>query len=203
MDGSKQANLGLAVLISGTGRTLQTLIERIREGSVPATIKVVVSSKPGAGGLDHARTAGIPAVTVDRSTFPDNPPFSGAIAEAIDPYKIDLAIMAGFLNLWRFPSRYEGKVLNIHPALLPDFGGKGFYGRKVHEAVLASGATESGCTVHFADHEYDRGPVILQKRVPVRPDDTPDTLAARVFEQECLAYPEAIRLIAEGRVAVR
>jgi phosphoribosylglycinamide formyltransferase-1 len=103
--------------------------------------------------------------------------------------------MAGFLSLWTIPPDLAGRVLNIHPALLPKFGGKGMHGHHVHEAVLAAHETESGCTVHYADNTYDTGPIILQRKVPVLPADTPDSLAARVFEQECLAYPEAIRQV--------
>jgi phosphoribosylglycinamide formyltransferase-1 len=106
--------------------------------------------------------------------------------------------MAGFLSLWEIPPELHGLVLNIHPALLPKFGGKGMHGHHVHEAVLAAGETESGCTVHYADNTYDTGPIIVQRRVPVRPGDTADTLAARVFEQECIAYPEAIRIVSRA-----
>lgn len=106
--------------------------------------------------------------------------------------------MAGYLHFWKIPERYQGRVLNIHPSLLPQFGGKGFYGQLVHEAVLEAGVTESGCTVHFADNEYDHGPIILQRRVPVMPDDTPTDLAERVFRQECEAYPEAINQLIEN-----
>ena len=186
--------LRLAVLISGTGRTLKNLIRKI------GGIRVVLSSVKDAPGLQHAAKAGIPRITVSRRDFPDTATFSTAVAKALDPHLTDLVLLAGFLHLWRFPDRYRGRVLNIHPALLPAFGGKGFHGRRVHDAVLESGARESGCTVHFADHEYDHGPILLQRRVPVLPDDTPDTLAARVFEQECIAYPEAVRRIADGRV---
>jgi folate-dependent phosphoribosylglycinamide formyltransferase PurN len=112
----------------------------------------------------------------------------------------DLVCLAGFLFLWRIPEPFIGRVINIHPALLPEFGGKGMYGHHVHEAVLTAGRKESGCTVHFCDNQYDHGPIILQRRVPVLPGDTPDILAARVFEQECIAYPQAVQLIAEGRV---
>jgi folate-dependent phosphoribosylglycinamide formyltransferase PurN len=103
--------------------------------------------------------------------------------------------MAGFLSLWRIPEAFLGRVINIHPALLPEFGGREMYGRRVHEAVLAAGKTVSGCTVHYCDNEYDHGPVILQRQVPVLPTDTADDLAARVFAEECIAYPEAIRRI--------
>jgi folate-dependent phosphoribosylglycinamide formyltransferase PurN len=108
--------------------------------------------------------------------------------------------MAGFLQLLRIPDDFAGRVLNIHPALLPAFGGQGMYGRRVHKAVLAAGVKESGCTVHVADNEYDHGPIVLQRTVEVRPDDTPEALADRVFAAECEAYPEAIRLFAEGKL---
>ena len=193
----------LGVLLSGSGRTLQNLIDRIQDGSLPARIEVVVSSHPEVKGLDRAAKANIPAVTVDFKAFPGDPrAFSDAVTKQLDRYPLDLVIMAGFIRRYLFPKKYEGRVLNIHPALLPDFGGKGFHGEKVHEAVLKAGAKESGCTVHIADLEYDRGPIVLQKRVPVLPDDTPHTLAARVFEAECEAYPEAIRRLAAERGAV-
>ena len=106
--------------------------------------------------------------------------------------------MAGFSCLWRIPLGFEGRVINIHPAMLPEFGGRGYYGRRVHEAVLAAGRTTSGCTVHYCDNEYDHGATILQRTVPVLPDDTPDTLADRVFREECIAYPEAITIVARS-----
>jgi formyltetrahydrofolate-dependent phosphoribosylglycinamide formyltransferase len=186
----------LGVLLSGSGRTLQNLIDRIGDGSLPARISVVVSSHPGVKGLERARAKKIPAVTVDYKAFDDAKAFSAAVTEELDRHPIDLVIMAGFIRRYLFPKKYEGRVLNIHPALLPDFGGKGYYGHHVHEAVLKSGAKESGCTVHLADLQYDRGPILLQKRVPVLPGDTPDTLAERVFQAECEAYPEAIRRMA-------
>ena len=191
----------LGILLSGSGRTLQNLLDRIDDGSLPARIEVVVSSHPGVKGLDRAAKKKIPAVTVDYKNFPaDSRAFSEAVTRELDRYPIDLVVMAGFIRKYLFPKKYEGRVLNIHPALLPDFGGKGFHGEKVHEAVLKSGAKESGCTVHIADLNYDKGPIILQKRVPVLPGDTPETLAARVFEAECEAYPEAIRRMAAVEV---
>ncbi|MFN3485699.1 MAG: phosphoribosylglycinamide formyltransferase [Planctomycetota bacterium] len=186
----------LGVLISGGGRTLQNLIDRIRDGSLCARIEVVVSSAPDAPGLERARRHGLPAEVVSRRDYPDPRRFSRAVTEVLERYPIDLVILAGFVHLYLFPPKWAGRVLNIHPALLPRFGGKGFYGRRVHEAVLRSGARESGCTVHFADEQYDHGPIILQKTVPVLPGDTPDTLAERVFQAECEAYPEAIRRVA-------
>ena len=185
----------LGILLSGSGRTLQNLIDRIEDGSLPARIEVVVSSHPNVKGLDRARKANIPAATVNWKSFTEKT-FSEAVTAELDKYPLDLVIMAGFIRRYLFPKKYEGRVLNIHPALLPDFGGKGYYGHHVHEAVLKSGAKESGCTVHLADLQYDRGPILLQKRVPVLPGDTPETLAERVFQAECEAYPEAIRRMA-------
>lgn len=115
---------------------------------------------------------------------------------------VDLVVLAGFLHLFVFPPKYRGRVMNIHPALLPNFGGAGFYGNRVHEEVIRSGVKETGCTVHFCDGRYDHGPIILQRRIPVRPDDTVETLSKRVFQEECDAYPEAIRLFAEGRIKI-
>ena len=191
----------LGVLLSGSGRTLQNLLDRIEDGSLPARIEAVISSHPGAKGLDRAGNKKIPAITVNYKAYSDARTFSDQVTKELDRFPVDLVIMAGFIRRYLFPKKYEGRVLNIHPALLPDFGGKGYYGHAVHEAVLKSGAKESGCTVHFADLQYDRGPIILQKRVPVLPDDTADTLAERVFAAECEAYPEAIRRMAADRGA--
>jgi folate-dependent phosphoribosylglycinamide formyltransferase PurN len=124
------------------------------------------------------------------------------MVKRLDERKVDLVCMAGFLSYWIIPERYLGRVMNIHPALLPAFGGEGMYGHHVHEAVLARGCKVSGCTVHFVNNRYDDGPIVLQRAVPVRAEDAPDDLAARVFEQECIAYPEAIRLFAEGRLRI-
>ena len=191
----------LGVLLSGSGRTLQNLIDRIEDGSLPARIEVVISSHADVKGLDRARKANIPAVTVNWKSFTEKT-FSEAVTAELDKHPLDLVIMAGFIRRYLFPKKYEGRILNIHPALLPQFGGKGYYGHFVHEAVLKANAKESGCTVHVVDLQYDHGPTILQKRVPVLPGDTPETLAERVFHAECEAYPEAIRRIAAGRGAV-
>ena len=133
---------------------------------------------------------------------PDVGSFSAAIVAALDASGAKLAVQAGWTCLWQIPEHWANKVMNIHPALLPKYGGKGYYGHHVHEAVLRAGETQSGCTIHFANNEYDSAPIVFQKVVPVLPDDTPDSLAARVFEQECVAYPIAIRLFAEGRLKV-
>jgi len=195
------ANIRLGVLLSGSGRTLQNFHDRITTGLLPARIQLVVASRADAYGIERARRLGLPVRVVERRSLSADP-FDAAVTTTLDEAGVELVCMAGFLSLWRIPPHYQGRVMNIHPALLPEFGGRGFYGRRVHEAVLAAGCTQSGCTVHFCDNLYDHGPIILQRRVPVFPDDTPDTLAARVFEQECIAYPEAINLFAEGRLRI-
>ena len=185
----------LAILISGGGTTLQNLIDRIAAGRLAARIVGVVSSRADAGGVERARRAGLPVVVVDRRR-PEQ------VWGTVRQFGPDLVCLAGWLHLLPIPADFRHRVLNIHPALLPAFGGKGMYGRHAHEAVLAYGARVSGCTVHFADDTYDTGPILVQKCVPVLDGDDPDTLAARVFEAECEAYPDAIRLISEGRVRV-
>jgi phosphoribosylglycinamide formyltransferase 1 len=188
----------LVALISGGGTTLQNLIDRIAAGSLDATIAGVVSSRAGISGVERARRAGLPVSVIAAGS----PRFTDDVWKAVREFAPDLVCFAGWLHLLPIPEDHRHRVLNIHPALLPAFGGKGLYGRRVHEAVLASGVKVSGCTVHFADDTYDTGPILVQKCVPVKNDDDPDTLAARVFEAECEAYPEAIRLIASGRVMV-
>ncbi len=190
--------LRLGVLFSGGGRTLENLARNIENGSLPARIAIAISSHAGAGGIEKARAYGIPCLTIDYREHRED--FSEAIARALDEAGVELVALAGFIRHYRYPPEQEGRIMNIHPALLPAFGGKGFYGERVHEAVLRSGAKFSGCTVHFVTLEYDSGPIILQRVVPVLPADTPETLAARVFAEECIAYPEAIRLYAEGRL---
>ena len=126
--------------------------------------------------------------------------FSLAITEVVDKYHVELIILAGFSHFFHIPEKYSGKTMNIHPSLIPAFSGKGFYGKHVHKAVLKSKVKFSGCTVHFADNEYDHGPIILQRRVDVIKNDTPETLAKRVAIEECIAYPEAINLFASGQL---
>ena len=186
--------LRLAVLLSGSGRTMVNLHEAIEAGELHASIGVVVSSRPDVGGIERADELGLPVHVVPRREFESVEAFSDEIWQIVRASDADLVCLAGFLSLLRIPDDYAGRVLNIHPALLPNYGGKGMYGHHVHEAVIAAGDRESGCTVHVCNNEYDRGPILLQRRCPVEPGDTADTLAARVFEQECLAFPEAIRL---------
>lgn len=192
----------IAVLISGGGTTLRNLIERIEAGTLNAEILLVVSSSSKAGGLQFAEPAGIPSAVVRRKDFDSQDAFSAAIFDRCRQAGVDLVVMGGFLKRVTIPDDFANRVINIHPALIPSFCGEGMYGHFVHEAVLDYGAKVSGCTVHFADNQYDHGPVILQKAVPVLDDDTPETLAARVFEAECEAYPEVLNLIAAGRLTL-
>jgi formyltetrahydrofolate-dependent phosphoribosylglycinamide formyltransferase len=196
------AELRLAVLLSGNGTTLQNLIDRIAAGRLRARIVLVVANHVEAFGLIRAEQAGIPTAVVQRKHCSSREEFSQHIFDACREEQADLVCMAGFMQLLTIPDDFRNRVLNIHPSLIPAFSGKGFYGQHVHEAVLAYGVKVSGCTVHFADNQYDHGPIILQRTVPVLDDDTPDSLAARVFEQECEAYPEAIRLFAERRLQI-
>jgi len=200
--GTQHAPVRLAVLLSGAGTTLQNLIDRIADGRLVAKIVVVIASRADAGGLERARRAGIPAVVVARKEFPDTDRFNDALHDELAKHDLDLIIMAGFLSQVQLRGRYNGRVLNVHPALIPAFCGKGFYGERVHRAVLEAGVKVSGCTVHFADDEYDHGPIVLQGAVPVLDDDTPETLAARVHQLENELYPEAIRLWAEGLLEI-
>lgn len=195
----------IAVLLSGGGRTLQNVIDRIKEGKLTAEVVVVIGSRPDAYGLEKARKEGIETICVHyreykRSGNIDG--FSKVINEHLASREIDLIVMAGFMHLFKADEKWNGRIMNIHPALIPSFCGDGYYGHHVHEAVLECGAKVSGCTVHFADNVYDRGPIILQSAVPVKDEDTPDTLAARVFEEECRLYPEAIQLFADGKLEI-
>ena len=188
-----QTPLKLGVLISGGGTTMVNLARRIAAGEINASIVMVIASNPKAKGIERAESLGLPVEVIHRKLFESTDDFSKAVWAKLREAGAELVVLAGFLSLIRIPDDYQGKVMNIHPALLPKFGGKGMYGHHVHEAVLAAGETESGCTVHFADNEYDHGPVILQRKCPVLPDDTPDTLAQRVMAEEREAFPEAIR----------
>ncbi|GIW71515.1 MAG: hypothetical protein KatS3mg102_1057 [Planctomycetota bacterium] len=194
--------LPVVVLVSGGGTTLQNfLIERAR-GGLPIDIRLVISSRPDAFALERARRAAIPTLVLRPRAFADPTAYGAAIAEAAAQAEAQLVCMAGFLHFWQVPQAWLGRVLNIHPALLPAFGGRGMYGDRVHAAVLEYGCKVSGCTVHMADNIYDHGPVVIQRVVYVLQGDTVASLRARVFQEECVAYPQAIRLLAEGRIAV-
>ena len=192
--------MNLAVLASGSGTTLQNLIDRISSKSLDARIDIVITSRPNILALDRAAKAAIPAHIIDRKSFSSAADFSHPIFKLIDEHKIDLICLAGWLCMLNIPPRYHGRIINIHPALLPSFGGSGMYGLHVHQAVLAHGCKVSGCTVHFVDEKYDNGPIILQRVCPVLENDTPESLAHRVFEEEKIAYPQAIRLFGQGRL---
>ena len=194
------STLPIAVLISGGGTTLRNLIEKIQAGTLPVEIKLVISSSPEARGLEFARSANIPALVIEKKLSLSPEAFSKAVFQPCRDAGVKYVIMGGFLKHVLIPPDFENRVVNIHPALLPAFGGKGMYGLKVHQAVLAAGERATGCTVHFVDNQYDHGPVILQRAVEVESGDTPESLQARVFRAECEAYPEALRLLASGKL---
>ena len=196
---SKEGNtqpLRLAVLLSGSGRTLENLLLREKSGNLFGTVELVISNREGVRGVTIAESAGIRTI-VNPQGNASLDTWSTALFGFCREANVDLVVMAGFLQLVAIPDDFVNRVINIHPSLLPAFGGKGFYGNRVHTAVIQSGATTSGCTVHFVDNEYDHGTVVLQRKVPVAPDDSPETLAARVFVEECEALPEAINLLAK------
>lgn len=194
--------LPIAVLISGGGTTLRNLIARIREGTLNAEIRLVVSSNPAAKGLLFAREVGIKTLVVEKQKELSAEAYSEATFGPCRESGAKILVMGGFLKHVLIPPDFENRVVNIHPGLIPAFCGKGMFGHHVHDAVLAAGAATSGCTVHFVDNIYDHGPVILKRSVPVFPGDTPEMLAARVFDAECIALPEALNLIAAAKVSV-
>lgn len=194
--------LRLAVLISGGGTTLENLLTRISDGALAAEVALVVASRPDCKGIARAERANLRCEVVSPKSFGDVGAFSDEIFRLCREQQVDLVTLAGFLSLIRIPDDFKFRVMNIHPALIPAFCGKGFFGQRVHQAALDRGVRVSGCTVHFADNEYDHGPIIVQRCVPVHDDDSPDDLAARVFEAECEAYPVAISLFAAGRLEI-
>jgi phosphoribosylglycinamide formyltransferase 1 len=195
--------LRIAVLISGGGTTLRNLIAKVREGKLNTEICLVVSSNPTAKGLEFAAKAAIRTLVVEKRKDLSPEEYSEATFGPCRAAGAEVVVMGGFLKHVLIPQDFENRVVNIHPALIPAFCGKGMFGHHVHEAVLAAGAKTSGCTVHFVDNIYDHGPVILQRSVAVKAGDTPETLAARIFEAECEALPEALNLIAARKVFVQ
>jgi formyltetrahydrofolate-dependent phosphoribosylglycinamide formyltransferase len=200
MSAPDKPKLKIAVLISGSGRTLKNFIDLAAGGDLPIDIRLVVSSSGNAGGLDHARAANIPTRVVPRNKYDTDRHYGNAVFAACRKAEVDYVAMAGFMKLAPVPADFVGRVLNIHPALIPAFCGHGMYGHHVHETVLAYGAKVTGVTVHFVDNEYDAGPIIWQQPVPVFDDDTPNSLADRVFATELEAYPHVLRLLAAGRL---
>jgi len=199
MGGSK---LQIAVLLSGSGTSLENLLEKIDAGEVPGEVCVVIASKTKAFGLERARRRGIPALAIPRKQHPDVSEFNDAIHAALEKYEIDLVLLLGFLSPFETRGRFEGRTMNVHPALIPAFCGKGFYGHRVHQEVIESGVKLTGATVHFVDAEYDHGPIILQEAVEVRDEDTPESLAERVQAVERRLVPEAVRLFAESKLTI-
>ncbi len=192
----------LAALISGGGRTLINIANRIDAGKLNASVELVISSSATAAGVAKSQARGFKTIVMPRRGFPSETALHDAITKHLLENRIDLVCLCGYLRMVRVDEPFRWRVMNIHPALLPDFGGLGMYGDRVHQAVLAAGKTASGCTVHFVNEQYDRGPIILQRVVPVLPGDDAHSLAARVFEQECIAYPEAISLFAANRLRI-
>lgn len=194
--------LPIAVLISGSGTTLRNLLMYRDRGELSVDIRVVISSRPQVRGLEIAAEAGVPTYVLQRRDFATRETFSAANFDICREAGVELVVMGGYLQHLRIPDDFENRVVNIHPSLIPAFCGEGFYGARVHQAALDYGVKVSGCTVHFVDNQYDNGPIILQRTVPVEESDTAASLAARVFAAECQAYPEAIQAIAESRLVV-
>ena len=194
--------LQIAVLLSGSGTSLENLLEKIDAGEVPGEVRVVIASKTKAFGLERARRRGIPAVPIPRKQHPDVGEFNDAIHAVLERYDIDLVLLLGFLSPFETRGRFEGRTMNVHPALIPAFCGKGYYGHRVHEEVIESGVKLTGATVHFVDAEYDHGPIILQEAVEVHDADTPESLAERVQAVERRLVPEAVRLFAESKLTI-
>jgi formyltetrahydrofolate-dependent phosphoribosylglycinamide formyltransferase len=199
---TSKKHVRLGVLISGGGTTLMNILRCIDQGRLNAEVAVVISSRSTAAGVEKAKAAGLNVKIICKKDYPNIDEFSKRIEEELVAANVDLVVQGGWLCLWKIPARYENRVMNIHPALLPSFGGRGMWGHHVHEAVLAAGCKISGCTIHFCTNEYDKGPIIVQRTCEVEDNDTPETLAERVFQQECIAYTQAIRLFAEGKLLV-
>ena len=199
--------LNIGVLVSGGGTNLQKLIDAQQAGEIKnGAIRVVVASRADAFALERAKRAGIEAIVLCRKVYPDVESYSEALIHALQARDVDLVVLAGFLTITgdNFIKAYENRIMNVHPALLPAFGGKGFYGLHVHEAVLARGCKLTGATVHFANEVCDGGPIILQKAVEVKDGDTPETLQRRVMEEaEWVLLPQAVSLFCEGRLQVK
>ena len=199
------SNLQLGIFASGRGSNFAAIYQAIQEGRLGADVRLVLSNNPSSGALEFAQQQGIPTVVVNRNQFETRDAFVRSMLEALHSHGVQFIVLAGYMK--KIPEEvidaYTNRIANIHPALLPSFGGKGMYGHFVHEAVLAHGCKVSGATVHLVDHVYDRGPIVAQRCVPVKSNDTPDTLAARVLEQEHQIFPEALQWFAENRITIR
>jgi phosphoribosylglycinamide formyltransferase-1 len=190
--------LRIGAIVSGGGRTVLNIAEQIRAGALNASVEVVISSRKDAPALERCRAIGLDVEVVERRGKSAGV-FDKQIADILRHRCCDLVCMCGFYSLWTIPAEFAGRVVNIHPALLPSYGGKGFFGDHVHRAVLAARESSSGCTVHYADNEYDHGPILLQETVAIDEADDAETLAAKVFDKECIAYPKAIAMLIDGR----
>lgn len=202
MAGEDPGRLQVAVLLSGTGRSLENLLEWRGRGELDIDIPVVISSRANVRGVEVARSAGIETHVVRRRDAPAPSELSAVVKEIVEPHNVGLLALAGYLLQLDLLPQWRDRIMNIHPSLLPLFGGRGMYGERVHQAVLDAGMKVSGCTVHIVNEEYDSGPIVTQRCVPVLNGDTPATLGNRVFEAECQSYPEAIALYAAGRIRV-
>lgn len=198
------AHLRIGVLASGRGSNFEAILNNIKKAKLKASIQVVISNKASAGALEIARSKGISAIHISSKQFPDQELFDQQLLSILDEYQVNFIILAGYLKMLSptVVRRFKNRILNIHPALLPSFGGKGMYGIHVHQAVLDYGCKVSGVTVHLVDEEYDTGPPVLQRCVPVLDDDTPETLAERVLKVEHQIYTEALQLFAQDRVEI-
>lgn len=196
--------LRLGVLVSGGGSNLQSIIDNIKLGKLDAEIAVVISSNEKAYALTRAKENNIPNFTISQKDYPNERIYEKELIKILKKYNIDLVVLAGFLKVLSpyFVKTFKNKIMNIHPSLIPAFCGDGYYGRKVHKAVIDYGVKVTGVTVHFVDEGTDTGPIILQKAIEVKDDDTPDSLAARVLEEEHKLYPKAIKLYAEGKLLI-
>jgi phosphoribosylglycinamide formyltransferase 1 len=196
--------MDIAVFASGRGSNLMAILKAIEEGKLKARVVVVISNNSSAGALEIARSKGIDALHISRRQFSSDREYADKILSELRKRNVELVVLAGYMK--KIPaevvSEYRNRILNIHPALLPSFGGQGMYGINVHKAVIESGVKITGVTVHIVDEEYDHGPIVLQRAVEVKDDDTPETLAERVLKVEHEVYPEAIRLFVEGKVNV-
>ncbi len=195
-------NYPIAVLISGGGTTLANLLAWRKAGRLRADLRLVISSNPEAGGLNHAQEAGIESLVIDHRTHRQAGEISGPLFQACRERGVQLVACGGFLRRLVIPPDFAGRVINIHPSLIPAFSGEGMYGMRVHEAVLEAGVSETGCTVHLVDDQYDHGPVLARRKVEVLPGDSPAELARRVFAAECELLPAVINAFAAGEVEV-
>jgi len=199
------AHLRIGVLASGRGSNFEAILTNIKNDNLDASIQVVISNKATAGALEIARQNGIPDIFISKKEFPEQEKFDERLLSVLTDYDVSFVVLAGYLKMLSsfIVRKFKNRILNIHPALLPSFGGKGMYGIHVHQAVLEYGCKVSGVTVHLVDEEYDTGPPVLQRCVPVENDDTPESLAQRVLKVEHKIYTEALQLFAQDRIEIK